>query len=494
MVAHQSHTHLSKTRYVWGRQCGKRLWYGVHDPEPRIEPLPGSLLGVGIEVGVAARDLWPGGVLIDTRYDEYPEAIARTNALIADPAVPAIFEAALTCDGVLIRVDILERLPDDRWRLNEVKSSTKIKDEYLEEIALQAHVIVANYLELADIHLVYINKEFVRNGEIDLKKVFVSEDVTDNVIPLLSSVPRQIANMHAVLRLHQAPAVRPSRHCFQPYDCEFWQRCISDKPADWVFYIPRLSESSFDRLELAGVESMQDVPANFRLTPTQKRVVDVAKSGKLFRSSTLTKALAALAPPVSYLDFETFNPAIPLYPGTSPYQRIPFQWSLHHDDGGGVLCHAEFLADGDTDPRREFAETLLAAVERLPGPITVWSSFEASVIRELAASLPNSADRLTAVLARIVDLLLITRDHVYHPEFRGSYSLKSVVPAVAADLSYGDLDITEGGDASAAFYRIVADPSLTAEKRAGLRRSLLTYCERDTLALARVHQWLKSND
>jgi hypothetical protein len=479
---------------MWGRQCGKRLWYGAHDPEPRIEPLPGSLLGVGIEVGVAARGLWPGGVLIDTRYDEYAEAVARTNALIADSAVPAIFEAALVHDRVLIRVDCLERLSNGRWRLNEVKSSTKVKEEHLEELALQTHVVVANDLSLADVHLVHINNKYVRNGKIDWNELFVREDVTENVIPLLSTVPRQIADMHTVLRLPEAPVVRPSRHCFQPYDCEFWQRCISGKPADWVFHIPRLSESSFDRLELAGVETMQHIPANFRLTPTQQRVVDVAKSGRVFRSSTLTTALAALAPPVIYLDFETFNPAIPAYPGTSPYQRIAFEWSLHHDDGSGVLSHAEFLADGEIDPRREFAETLLAAVGGLPGPITVWSSFEASVIRELAALFPELADRLTAVLARIVDLLLIARDHVYHPDFCGSYSLKSVIAAVAPDLGYGDLDITEGGDASAAFYRLVADPTLTPDKRAGLRRSLLTYCERDTLALARVHQWLKSND
>jgi hypothetical protein len=205
------------------------------------------------------------------------------------------------------------------------------------------------------------------------------------------------------------------------------------------------------------------------------------------------EALAVLASLVGYLDFETFNPAIPLYSNTRPYERIPFQWSLHHDDGSGDLAHTEFLADGEIDPRREFAETLLGAVEEVRGAMVVWSSFEASVIRELVGLFPDLADRLTALLDRIVDLLPIVRDNVAHPAFQGSYSMKSVAPAVAPEITYGDLDITEGGEASAAFYRIVADPALSPEGRAGLRRSLLAYCERDTLALARVRQWLMEN-
>jgi hypothetical protein len=127
-----SRAFLSKSRYMCGLQCPKKLWLTVYDPEPEEEPLPGTVKGMGIEVGIKARLLWPGGVLVDTEYRDYSEAIKRTKTLIADPTVPAIFEAALTHHGVLIRVDCLERLPGDCWRLNEVKSSTRIKDEHLE--------------------------------------------------------------------------------------------------------------------------------------------------------------------------------------------------------------------------------------------------------------------------------------------------------------------------------------------------------------------------
>jgi hypothetical protein len=142
-------TFLSKTRYMGGRQCSKRLWQTVYDPEPAEDPLPGTVMGMGTEVGIKARLLWPGGVLVDTKYDQ-AEAIRRTKALIGDPTVRTIFEAALVHDGVLIRVDALERLPDGRWRLNEVKSSTRIKNEHLEEVALQAYVIAGSGLDLAE--------------------------------------------------------------------------------------------------------------------------------------------------------------------------------------------------------------------------------------------------------------------------------------------------------------------------------------------------------
>jgi Domain of unknown function(DUF2779) len=248
---------------------------------------------------------------------------------------------------VLIRVDALERLSDGRWRLNEVKSSTRIKNEHLEEVALQAYVIAGSGLDLADAHLVFVNNKYIRNEEIDWNALFCREDVGENLISLLSKVPERIANMHAVLSLRDAPEIRPSRHCFRPNDCEFWKRCTADKPKDWVFYIPRLSSATFDTLELSDVVSMKDVPNKFPLDPKQQRVVDGAKSGKVYRSPKLAEMLKLLAPPASYLDFETFSPAIPIFPNTRPHQRIPFQWSLHHRNGS-ELIHVDFLASGES--------------------------------------------------------------------------------------------------------------------------------------------------
>ena len=238
--------------------------------------------------------------------------------------------------------------------------------------------------------------------------------------------------------------------------------------------------------------SMRDLPPDFPLTPGQQRVVDAMVSGREFISNELPEALANLGPPASYLDFETFSPAIPLYAGTSPYRRIPFQWSMHYDDGAGDVRHFEFLADGDVDPRRAFVEALIVAISRTTGPMVVYSPFEATVLRGLAAFLPDLAGSLFAAIDRMVDLLPIIRRHVTHPEFLGSNSIKVVAPALVPGFSYDDLNgVADGNDASAVFYRLATDRLLSDEDRARYRRSLLAYCGRDTLALMYVHRSLR---
>jgi hypothetical protein len=381
---------LSKSRYITGLQCHRRLWLGWHDPEPRSEPEPGTILAVGTDVGVAARFLVPGGVLVDEGPDQHAEAIDRTRALIADLTVPAIFEAAFAFDRVLIRADILERLPSGGWRLAEVKSTTRVKPEHLHDLAIQAYVIAGFGLIVEEMQLVHVDTSYVRaDAGIDWRAYFEREDVTSEVRDVLPSVPERVAEMHATLAMSTAPEVRPSGHCFSPFACEFWDRCTAAKPSDWIIYLPRLKAARFAELDLEGIESMRDIPPDFPLTPGQQRVVDAMLSGQEFISDGLRDALAPLGPPASYLDFETFSPAIPLYAGTRPYQRIPFQWSIHHDDGSGEVRHFEFLADGGVDPRREFAETLLDAIEDDAGPILVYSPFEASVLRDLAGFAPD---------------------------------------------------------------------------------------------------------
>jgi predicted RecB family nuclease len=443
-------------------------------------------------VGIAARLLVPDGVLVQEGPDRHAEAVERTRHLIADPNVPAIFEAAFAFDRVLIRADILERLPSGGWRLGEVKSSTRVKPEHLDDLAIQAYVIAGSGLVAEEMQLVHVNTSYVR-GEtgIDWHAYFERDDVAAEVRDLLPSVPERVAEMHVILGLPTAPDVRPSGHCFSPFPCEFWDRCTADKPEDWIINLPRLKAARFAELDGNGIESMRDIPPDFPLTPGQQRVANAVVSGQEFISDGLPEALTALRPPVSYLDFETFSPAIPLYAGTRPYERIPFQWSMHYDHGAGEVRHFEFLGNGDADPRREFAETLIEAISWMTGPIVVYSPFEATVLRSLAALLPDLSESLFAAIDRMTDLLPIIRSHVSHPEFLGSNSIKVVAPALVPGFTYDDLDsVADGNDASAVFYRLASDRSLSVEDRNRYRRALLAYCSRDTLALVYVHREL----
>ena len=289
---------LSKSRYLAGLQCSRRLWLGWHDPEPRSEPLPGTVLAVGTDVGIAARLLVPGGILVDEGPDQHAQAVTRTRELIANPDVPAIFEAAFAFDNVLIRADILQRLPSGAWRLAEVKSTTRVKPEHLHDLAIQAYVITGSGITLEQMQLVHVDTTYVRGeNRIDWHAYFEPEDLTDEVRNLLASVPERVAEMHAILGMPTAPEIRPSGHCFSPFECEFWTRCTASKPSDWIFYLPRLNATTFAELDGNGIESMRDIPSELSLTPGQQRVVDAVVSGQEYISDDLGDALVPLGPP-----------------------------------------------------------------------------------------------------------------------------------------------------------------------------------------------------
>jgi hypothetical protein len=240
------------------------------------------------------------------------------------------------------------------------------------------------------------------------------------------------------------------------------------------------------------VDSISAIPADFRLSLRQEIIRDVTRTSKPFVALDLSARLDGFGPPAFYLDFEAFLPTVPLYPGTRPYQTIPFQWSLHHVDSSGAVKHQEFLADADSDPRRPFAETLIAALRGSDLPIIVYSSYERTRLNALAALFPDIAQPIGNIVQRLADLLPIVRSGVYHLDFDFSNSIKAAAPALCPDVTYDDLvEIADGTAASTAFW-LMASGRTDAETSARLRRSLRAYCERDTWAMVRLHEALSA--
>ncbi len=490
-----SRPHLSKSKYIAGCQCARRVWLACREPSLASEASPAqqALFDTGSQVGVRAHALFPGGVAVEEPAWKHAEAVARTAKLMADEGVPAIFEAAFEHRGVRIRVDVLERLRPDRWGLREVKAATTRKDVHLDDVAVQRFVLDGSGVRIPSVELMLVDREFVRGeGEIDWPRFFKRIEVTDDVDAVLAEVPGRVAAMHEILEEAAAPEVEPDGHCFYPYDCEYWAACTRAKPADWIYNLPSLTGERLDQLRASGIERIGEIPSDVQLTELQARARDAVRSGEVGVAPGLAEALGAAGPPAFYLDFETLNAAIPLWPGTRPYDQIPFQWSLHHVDAQGALSHREFLAAGRGDPRRELAEALLEALGNDGPPVLVYSAFESGVLRALADALPDRAAPLESVRARLVDLLPIVRAHVYHRDFGRSFSLKSVAPALVPGFGYADLDgVAVGGEASAAFAKIAAGlVERGGEQR--LRAQLLAYCQRDTLALVEVHRSLIS--
>lgn len=484
--------YLTKSRYMAGLQCPRRLWLLVHEPLPYKEPAPGTPLDIGQEIGRKAHLLFPGGVEITEAPWEHALAVTRTAALIADSDVPAIFEAAFEHDDIRIRVDVLERLPSGAWGLREVKSSTGPKAHYFDDITLQAYVLRGAGHDVRSIELLHVNSEYIRgpNG-IAWPEFFARLDVGEAVTAALADLPGRVPAMRETLSAARLPEAEPGAQCDNPYPCAFWDRCTTAKPSDWISYMPRLSLAQAESLKTLGIDAISAIPPDFPLTARQTIIRDAITTGRPFVAPDLSRLLVTCRPPACYLDFEAMMPPIPLYQGTRPYQTLPFQWSLHTLTDDGALDHQEFLADGDGDPRRAFAEALIEALAGADVPIIVYSSYELTQLRALAGMFPDLRDPLTAIIARLRDLLPIVRGAVYIPAAGFGNSIKSVGPALCPDFTYDDLEmISDGMAASAAFLQLASGHLTDPEDINRLRVALRLYCQRDTLAMVEVHRAL----
>lgn len=484
---------LTKSRYMAGLQCLRRLWLEVREPGEWEPPQPGSPMAIGAEISGNARHLFPGGACVEAAPWERTQAATQTAALMRDRSVPAIFGAAFSHQDIHIRADILERRPNG-WGFIRVKSSTGVRDHHLDEVAFQAWVLKEAGVALAAVEILHVNNTYVRGANgIDWPAYFTRVDVAEEIHARLPLVAPALAEMRDVLAAEALPGAEPGPPCSDPYECPFWARCTADMPADWVHYMPRLSAAQREQLAAHDIVSISDIQAGFPLSWKQGVIRDAVITGQPYVAPDLARVLRPFGPPAAYLDFEAMMPPIPLYEGTRPYQTLPFQWSLHVAGADGSLSHQEFLATGEDDPRRDFATSLVAALAGSDLPIIVYSGYEMARLRELALLFPDLAPGIMAVADRLADLLPVVRGAVYFPAFNFSNSIKSVAPALAPGFGYDDLDgVADGVAASEAFCRLASGAIAEAETVAHLRQSLLAYCERDTMAMVVVHRALSA--
>jgi len=478
---------ISKSKYMSGVQCLKRLYWQVHEPELGVFPDAAAvaIMEQGGAVGRLARQLFAGGVEVSSRDPE--QAIRTTRELIANPEVPAIFEAAFEDSGVFVRVRILHRRRDNRWRLIEVKSSADIKEHHLEDVAIQHRVVSRSGLDLASSCLAHVNCNYVyTGGDIDVWRFFRIKNLTRRVERLLPKLTFQLRSELRVLAMPKPPEIPTGPHCTNPITCEFFDRCNPPLPNDHIGYLPRLHASAAEELEKMGVESISDIPDDFPLTEKQRIACTSVQTGQAWFSAELGKELENLKYPLYFVDFESVNPAIPRFAGMRPYDQIPFQWSVHVlREPGAEPKHYEFLAIDSGDPRREYIASLCTALGKSGSIVVFNQQFESQRLSELAAWLPEFAGRIKKIQQRLWDLLPTVRNHVYHPAFAGSFSLKAVLPALAPEMTYEGMAVADGQSAGLAWESLVRG-NLNTTEQDRLRKALLDYCGQDTLAMVNL--------
>lgn len=486
---------LSKSKFIAGCQCLKRLYLQVHEPELAADPdgATEAIIEQGHEVGLLARQLFPAGV--EVRSDGgLGQAIRTTKQLIANPEIPAIFEGAFEHEGIIVKADVLQRRKENLWRLVEVKSATNLRDQYVPDLAIQSYVLSGFGLKLASVWLAHINRAYVLTGtRVDPQQLFSFRNLTQRVRNFQPELILRLRSQLHVLAMPKAPDVPIGAQCLNPFICEFFTHCNPPKPHNHIGYLLRLDVNAMKKLEQMGVQSIEDIPADFELTEIQRRACTAVQTGQPCFSPDLKRQFASLKFPLYFMDFETVNPAIPRFSGMRPYDHLPFQWSVHvQRQPGDAPEHFEFLATDRGDPRTPFISALCEALGEGDGSIVVYNEqFESQRLWELASWRPAYTDRIRGIQRRLWDLLPVVRNHVYHPAFRGSFSLKAVLPAFVPNMTYEGMEVPDGQAAGLAWESMISDGCSEPERQAK-RKTLLAYCGQDTLALVRLLETLQS--
>lgn len=473
---------LSKSKIIAHRQCPKRLWLQINRPELiQISAATQVRLDEGNKVGDIARQNHPGGVFIETLNRQ--EAIGLTKDAVAKHQ--AIFEGAFFEDDVVIRADLL--LPEmDGYRLVEVKSSTGVKGYHVDDVTVQSWVMEKAGCKPTSMALSYINNQFVYQGDGNYEGLFSEADLSDQVKPNVSQVQSWVDAAKKTLASRVEPVVSPGEQCTDPFTCDFIGYC--SPPEEGVEYpveILPYGKAVAAQLRADGFKDLRDVPVELLSNPKHLKVHAVTCSGEALLEPEAIAQIQALPYPRYFLDFETIVFAVPIWVGTRPYMQLPFQWSCHIERADGSIAHKEFLDLSGNDPRETFATTLIEAVST-QGPVVVYNAgFEGARIKELAAAFPHLASELLAIPERFFDLLPLARNHYYHPDMKGSWSIKDVLPTIAPELDYANLEVSDGGMAQEAYKEAISSQT-TSERKEKVRNAMLKYCEQDTVAMVKI--------
>ena len=492
---------LSKSKYLRGLQCHKSLWL---QKDGKIKPTPVSkssqvIFDEGTRVGEEAQKLFPGGKLIKYEGSTFDEKIAKTKEWLAS-GESTIYEATFKFDNILVMVDILTK-GKNGWEIYEVKSaakvyknkSNKVQDVYVNDVAIQYYVLKGSGLDISKVFLVHINNQYVRQGPLEIDELFLFADLTEPVIEAQNVVVDELGRIREVLNRGE-PEIKIGVHCDKPYECDFKTHCWSDEILNGytVFNIGGLHSSKKFELYEFGVTKIKDVPETFPLTKSQRLQVEIELSGKeVVDSKQIDNFLNNLYYPLYFLDFETFTQIIPEWDDLRPYQKIPFQYSIHYiEHEGECATHLEFLADENSDPRKSIADRIVGDIPKKACVLVYNWSFEKGVIQDLVKQFPGYSDHLMNIHDNIMDLMVpFQKKYYYKKEMKGRYSIKAVLPALTSDSSYSKMTINEGMEASNNYKSL---PSITDTiAREKIKEDLKVYCKQDTQSMVDVLECLK---
>lgn len=482
--------YLSKSKYCLGYQCEKILWLEKYKSEEKKETKNESVLDNGTDVGIYAQELFGKHMVVEFN-ENLSKMIDDTKKYLKEKSI-VLCEASLSYNNNFCSVDILKK-NNDNYEIYEVKSSTEIKDIYLEDVSYQYFVLKSLGLNVTKASIVYINSNYIRHGDIDIHKLFIIKDVTDIAKSKQDFIKNKIEELNRYMDNKDEQKKDIDMYCFYPYECPYFNYCSRHLPKNNVFNLRGMPIKSKIKLYHQGIYSYDDLlKSDINEKYKQQIDFDINNLEPYINKDLVKNTLDKLYYPIYFLDFETYQMAIPPYDDIRPYEQIPFQYSLHILNNNN-LDHKEFLSQDSIDPRRLLAESLVNDIPLNSCTVAYNMSFEKMVIKSLANIYPDLSNHLMNIYDNMKDLMIPFKNRDYYSkEMEGSYSIKFVLPALFPNdpsLNYHNLNLVHKGDeASNAFISL---GKLDGKEKDNLRKALLKYCELDTYAMVKIYEKLK---
>ena len=480
---------LSKSKYCNGIQCMKMLWLDKNKKEEKKE-LNESVIETGNFVHEIAKYLF--GEHINIEFNEnLNEMIDNTYRTIESYKNVIITEASFNFNNNFCSVDILKK-ENNKYELYEVKSSTETKDIYIKDISYQYYVLNNLKMKIDKCYLLHLNNNYVRKGNLELDKLFIINDVTDEVLSLQNEVKENIDKINKYMEKENEPSDSISINCFSPYECPFFEYCTRNLEKPNIFDVRSMpNKTKFDLYNKNIYKYSDLLKENINDKYKQQIEFELYNKEDYINKKKIKEFLNTLDKDIYFLDFETYQQPIPLFDNVKPYMKIPFQYSLHYLVNN-ELKHKEFLGDGVNDPRYELAKNLVNDIPINSCTVAYNMGFEKSVIKNLSELFPEFSDHLMNIYDNMKDLMVpFEKRDYYTKEMRGSYSIKYVLPALFKDdpsLDYHNLDMVHNGSEAMNSYANMNN--LNEEDKNKLRYNMLKYCELDTYAMVKIYEKL----
>jgi hypothetical protein len=479
---------LTKTAYGYGLVCDRYLWVyqNERDQLPEADEATQAIFDQGHLIGDLAKSLYPDGIEIDWSRG-HEAGIAQTGTILGERR--PVFEAGFQHGDTHARADILKPSTGGGWELIEVKSSSKVKEEHHDDVAFQKHVYAGAGISIRRCSVMCVDTTYVRKGDLEAERLLKLTDVTDEIKPLATKVPSEVKRQLSVMGKTKRPEGKLGPHCA---DCLLYDQCWSFLPERHVFSLYRAGQKAFDLMD-QGILSIKDIPGDYPLTQKQSIQVTCERTGEPhIEPNGIQAFLKQLKYPLCFLDFETLMMAVPPYDELSPYEQVPFQYSLHvASSPGAAVEHHSYLSDGSTDPRPEVLSNLKKQLGSKGSIVAYNSAFEIRVLESCVGHFPKYRKWFESIRPRMVDLYAPFRDfHYYHPDQNGSASLKAVLPVLTGK-SYEGFKIADGQAASLRF-REMAFGDIEESRKKAIRKALETYCRQDAEGMLGIVKELKS--